>query len=543
MSWLKGTKSKVGLEVLQIPLKNSRTWITVITGLVILIVLRTVLIPLFISIGGPGLNIDILYILISSSNINITFFKVIRIISRIIFLWRVFYMSFHKRTLFFFSLSSFVASILLLTIRDRLLMVFLGWEGLGITSFILIVFYQNWLSAKGGLLTLLTNRIGDAILLITLCGVLRLIRGELVKTSWLLVFTLTILTLTKSAQWPFIRWLPAAIAAPTPVSSLVHRSTLVTAGVWLLIRFSSRASLNIVILGRLGVLTLTVASLSALLETDAKKIVALSTLSQLGLIFISLSLGIPSVCFFHIVIHAFAKANLFIVIGRLLHRRFSQQDTRLIRSESLGYFLTITIRVSLLRLIGFMFTAGFFSKEQILIGQAFIINSLISSLLIILIARLTLSYCFKLFRRVMLINPERLFQSSSFRKTQVFPIFVITFLRVIRGIIIIFNISPWSLTIERIEYLYWRIRLLGFGLLSFKSLLIFFCYKGFYIQRKIIDLRLQKISKIKIVTNNLESSGRERIYLLFRFILINLIKQRSRLVGLFSILMTFVLLF
>jgi NADH-quinone oxidoreductase subunit L len=121
-----------------------------------------------------------------------------------------------------------------------------------------------------------------------------------------------------------------------------------------------------------------VARLSALIETDAKKIVALSTLSQLGLIFIALALGIPIICYFHILIHALAKANLFIVVGRILHTRFSQQDSRIISSRTVGPFIVVSITVRLLRLVGFVFIAGFFSKEQILIGQAFLLNRTIS---------------------------------------------------------------------------------------------------------------------------------------------------------------------
>jgi NADH:ubiquinone oxidoreductase subunit 5 (subunit L)/multisubunit Na+/H+ antiporter MnhA subunit len=121
-------------------------------------------------------------------------------------------------------------------------------------------------------------------------------------------------------------------------------------------------------------LTLSVARLSALIETDAKKVVALSTLRQLGLIFIALAIGRPIICFFHIIIHAFAKANLFIIVGRILHRRFSQQDARLISSRRITFFITITITISLVRLVGIIFISGFFSKEQILIGQSSILR-------------------------------------------------------------------------------------------------------------------------------------------------------------------------
>jgi NADH:ubiquinone oxidoreductase subunit 5 (subunit L)/multisubunit Na+/H+ antiporter MnhA subunit len=121
-------------------------------------------------------------------------------------------------------------------------------------------------------------------------------------------------------------------------------------------------------------MTLMVASLSALVETDGKKVVALSTLRQLGLIFVSLSIGRVSICLIHILIHALAKANLFLIVGTLLHRRFSQQDTRFLSSGSLNLFSLVRLRISLFRLVGLTFTAGFFSKEQILLGHYFVIN-------------------------------------------------------------------------------------------------------------------------------------------------------------------------
>jgi NADH-ubiquinone oxidoreductase chain 5 len=107
---------------------------------------------------------------------------------------------------------------------------------LGVSSFILIIFYQNWRSTKGGLLTLLTNRLGDGLLILTL--VVSLLNGYVLFSSFLVLLILIFLAFTKRAQWPFLSWLPAAMAAPTPVRALVHRSTLVTAGIWLMLRFS-----------------------------------------------------------------------------------------------------------------------------------------------------------------------------------------------------------------------------------------------------------------------------------------------------------------
>jgi len=204
----------------------------------------------------------------------------------------------------------------------------------------------------------------------------------------------------------------------------------------------------------LGFITLIVASLSALIEVDAKKVVALSTLRQLGLIFIGLSLGIPRICFFHILIHALAKANLFIVVGGLLHRSFSQQDSRIIRSRTIQSFITLRISIRLLRLTGLVFSSVFYSKEQILTGHSFLINRTSSTFLICIIIGLTLAYCLKLFIRVFSLNIERVFQSSYNRVTQYFPIIIIRRFTVFRGYFFNINIAPYFLIIERLEIVY-----------------------------------------------------------------------------------------
>jgi len=174
---------------------------------------------------------------------------------------------------------------------------------------------------------------------------------------------------TKRAQIPFSAWLPAAIAAPTPVSSLVHSSTLVTAGVYILIRHTDLFFLNSVsgFLVILGASTIIIARIRALFESDLKKIVALSTLRQLGVIILGLGLGAYIARFFHLLSHAFFKALLFLTAGAVIHRREDYQDLRLIgnRAHSLPLINSFTL-ISTLRLIGVPFISAFFSKELIL---------------------------------------------------------------------------------------------------------------------------------------------------------------------------------
>lgn len=175
-------------------------------------------------------------------------------------------------------------------------------------------------------------------------------------------------SITKRAQIPFSAWLPAAIAAPTPVSSLVHSSTLVTAGVYLLIRFNFSLNFNLIIfLLFISRITMFMAGLGANFEFDLKKIIALSTLSQLGLIMRILSLGEYILAFFHLLTHALFKALLFICAGCLIHNLRNCQDIRYMGGLVVQMPLTICFfTISNLSLCGLPFLSGFYSKDLIL---------------------------------------------------------------------------------------------------------------------------------------------------------------------------------
>lgn len=172
--------------------------------------------------------------------------------------------------------------------------------------------------------------------------------------------------ITKRAQIPFSAWLPAAIAAPTPVSALVHSSTLVTAGVYLLIRFNYILGLNN-FLFYIGCFTIFISGLGANLETDLKKIIALSTLSQLGLIIITLGLGMIEFSFFHLIAHAIFKSLLFLCAGVFIHSIGDTQDIRHLGGVIIGCPLTsFYFIISSIALCGFPFLSGFYSKDFIL---------------------------------------------------------------------------------------------------------------------------------------------------------------------------------
>lgn len=172
---------------------------------------------------------------------------------------------------------------------------------------------------------------------------------------------------TKRAQVPFSAWLPLAMAAPTPVSALVHSSTLVTAGVYILIRLNLRNPLLLKIILFLGVTTILVAGASGMMENDLKKVIALSTLSQLGVIICRLGTGHPQLAFFHLLTHAYFKAITFLSVGGILHISGRNQDLRKIGVESGGHPLVLGIYIiPRLRLGALPFISGFISKHMIL---------------------------------------------------------------------------------------------------------------------------------------------------------------------------------
>jgi len=249
-----------------------------------------------------------------------------------------------------------------LVFRSDLLTLLVFWDLLGFTSFFLVVYYRSRGSLTGGLLTGLTNRVGDCLLLFWLG--LGLVSGHSLSFGALVLLVLA--SFTKSAQVPFSAWLPSAMVAPTPVSALVHSSTLVTAGVYLLYRFVALPSLYV--LG-IGGFTILVAGLSACFSTDIKKIIALSTLSQLGIIVVSLGIGERSLCFGHLITHAYFKALLFIVVGSVIHTIYSGQERRCSGFIASGSpFLIVCAVTSVFSMVGLFFLAGFVSKEAILVS-------------------------------------------------------------------------------------------------------------------------------------------------------------------------------
>lgn len=305
---------------------------------------------------------------------SLIFILVVNLISLRVYFFRKSYMRQDlSSNRFRLVLLTFVLSMYLLILSPNLLRLLIGWDGLGISSYLLVIYYMSNKSYNSGIITAISNRIGDSLLIVRLS----LLFFSSSVSSYFLTFNrrryifwfILIAATTKRAQIPFRAWLPAAIAAPTPVSALVHSSTLVTAGVYLIfrfIKFSIYFPLNNYLI-LIGSITIIIARIRALVEVDLKKLIALSTLSQLGVMILALGRKNFNLALFHLFSHAFFKALIFIAAGQIIHTSSSYQDLRIIRN--LIKQLPLTSSVFLLcnvRLSGLPFFSRFYSKELIL---------------------------------------------------------------------------------------------------------------------------------------------------------------------------------
>nr|YP_009905732.1 NADH dehydrogenase subunit 5 [Nylanderia flavipes]QGW36350.1 NADH dehydrogenase subunit 5 [Nylanderia flavipes] len=348
-----------------------------------------------------SINVEIFILL---DWMSVLFISVVMLISSMIMLYSMIYMEgeiFLSR--FIKLVILFVLSMVLMVMSPNLISILFGWDGLGLISYCLVIFYQNYMSFNSGMVTVLCNRIGDI-------GLLMAIGLMFTYGSWsiyilnkkisLILFMIFLGGITKSAQIPFSVWLPMAMAAPTPVSALVHSSTLVTAGVYLMIRFNKIMIFSGVdkILFYISVLTMFMSGLMANFETDLKKIIALSTLSQLGLMMMILSLGLKLLAFYHLLTHAVFKSLLFMCAGIMIHLMNNNQDIRL--SGKLNEFIPFTMisfYISSMALMGFPFLAGFYSKDLIM-EMIYMMNlNLFMMWFIILSLSFTVSYSLRLF--------------------------------------------------------------------------------------------------------------------------------------------------
>lgn len=285
---------------------------------------------------------------------------------------------------FFAYLNLFIFSMLLLVMGDNLVMLFFGWEGVGLCSYLLIGFwYTNTDFSKAARKAFIMNRIGDLGLLLGIFLIFKtfgsLTYGEIfaridtVNPDPAIITAICLLlfigAMGKSAQIPLYTWLPDAMAGPTPVSALIHAATMVTAGIYLVARCYPLYNLSpdaLQVIAVVGLVTSIFAALIGLRQNDIKKVLAYSTVSQLGLMFVALGMGAYATAMFHVTTHAFFKALLFLGAGSVIHAMGGEQDIR--NMGGLRKALPITFWIFLIgtfAISGFPLMAGFFSKDEI----------------------------------------------------------------------------------------------------------------------------------------------------------------------------------
>jgi NADH-ubiquinone oxidoreductase chain 5 len=306
------------------------------------------------------------------------------IISSLVHFYSIGYMSHDPHSQRFFSyLSLFTFMMIILVTGNNYLLMFVGWEGVGVCSYLLVSFWFTRIAAnQSSLSAFLTNRVGDCFLTIGMLVIL----WSLGSLDYSIVFSLSpyinenlvtiigicllIGAMAKSSQVGLHIWLPMAMEGPTPVSALIHAATMVTAGVYLLIRSSpliEYSSTILLICLWLGAITTVFSSLIGLFQQDIKKIIAYSTMSQLGMMVIAIGLSSYNVALFHLINHAFYKGLLFLGAGAVIHAVADNQDLR--KYGGLFSFLPLTYTVILmasLSLAAFPFMTGFYSKDFIL---------------------------------------------------------------------------------------------------------------------------------------------------------------------------------
>jgi NADH-quinone oxidoreductase subunit L len=397
-------------------------------GLPILAFLATVQCFLDLQAGGgsPRLELAYTWALIGDNRFEVAFYfdrlsavmaLIVTGVGSLIHLYSIGYMKDDKSYARYFSyLNLFLFFMLLLVLGRSLLVLFVGWEGVGLASYLLIGFwFEDPDKARAGKKAFITNRIGDAgfllgmFLLYTTLGTLDMDRinaafsgPTLPAVSASLVGILLFIGASgKSAQIPLHVWLPDAMAGPTPVSALIHAATMVTAGVYLIARLSGiylHAPEASAVIAAIGALTAFFAATIAITQTDIKKVLAYSTISQLGFMFVALGVGAYSVAIFHLYTHAFFKACLFLGAGSVIHALGGEQDVRKMGGLARRIPVTfVTFAVATGAIAGLPPLAGFFSKDEIL-WYAFASSKGGSPLLFALMALTALMTAFYMFR-------------------------------------------------------------------------------------------------------------------------------------------------
>lgn len=370
--------------------------------------------------------------------ITISFLLIVLLVVSLVNIYREFYLENYNNKKFLFVKLFFFFSIIILASSNNFTNLIIGWDWLGISSLFLIIFYPNKITLFNSYLTIIYNRLGDRILILILCLVPANSANFYFhsKNTEIILILLILCSFTKSAQFPLSTWLPAAISAPTPISAIVHSSTLVTAGLYLLSNLNFPISLlkfsSIFLYFR--ILSFLLGGLMAKVELDFKKIIAFSTLSQIRIIIYFFFLNFLILGLTHILIHAFFKTILFCCCGIFFIKNFSNQFFAKIRTNNniarKIYWLTF---LSVFSIRGLTFCRSFISKDKII--EFFIISTDPYGIILILGRILTLIYC----RKILNIFKESYSNFSSTKKKFFFFFSLFRILRWILGKVIYFT--------------------------------------------------------------------------------------------------------
>jgi NADH-quinone oxidoreductase subunit L len=339
---------------------------------------------LFEWIHVGGLKVDVAFL---ADPLSITMVLFVTGVGTLIHLYSIGYMHGDERfSQFFLYMNLFAFSMLVLVLGDNLLLTFLGWEGVGLCSYLLIAFwFERNTAAVAGKKAFITNRVGDWGFLVAMFltfsalgsltysgegGILARASDLPESTALGIALLLFVGAVGKSAQLPLYVWLPDAMEGPTPVSALIHAATMVTAGVYLMVRVApilEQADTALTVIAVIGAATALFAATCAVAQRDIKRVLAYSTISQLGYMFLAVGVGAYVAAIFHMLTHAFFKALLFLGAGSVIHGVHEEQDMR--RMGALQKYMPVTAAtfiVGWLAIAGVIPFAGFWSKDEIL---------------------------------------------------------------------------------------------------------------------------------------------------------------------------------
>lgn len=361
---------------------------------------------------------------------------------------------------YFAYLNLFLFFMLVLVMGDNLLVLFVGWEGVGLCSYLLIGFwFTDAEKASAGKKAFIVNRIGDFGFLIGIFFILYAFASQShsselsflnyqfmrdhkeIFSPFAVVITLCLFAgaVGKSAQIPLYVWLPDAMAGPTPVSALIHAATMVTAGIYMVAKLFflfEMAPLTLTVIASIGLATSLMAALIGLTQVDIKKVLAYSTVSQLGYMFLALGVGAPVAAVFHLMTHAFFKACLFLCAGSVIHA-VHNQDIRNMGGLMKKMPITgATFFISTLAIAGIPPFAGFFSKDEIL-WMTFLHESRAFYLTALITAGITAFYMFRLFTYTFLGKTRHSYPDSIHEspKVMTYPLMILAFLAIVGGFI------------------------------------------------------------------------------------------------------------